>query len=159
MAEKWFLELDGIPGGSTDPQHLHQIEVEAWSWGLANASAHGSGGGGGAGKASFDDVQIVAPLSVASPGLFLACAAGSHIAHAVLWGVRSGPVPVDLLELTLRDLLVSAYHVGDDTLAAPTDRFSLVFGRLELRYTPQDAAGRAGVPVTAGWDVKQNKTI
>lgn len=159
MAEQWFLALDGIPGGSANAHHQHEIDVESWSWGLANASAHGSGGGGGAGKASFEDVQLVAPLSVASPRLFLACAAGTHVAHAVLTGVRAGPAPVEILQVTLHDLLVSAYHVGDDPADVPKDRFSLAFGRIEVRCTPQDSTGDAGAAVTGGWDVRQNRKL
>lgn len=158
MAEKWFLQLDGVPGGSTDARHPHEIDVESWSWGLANPGATGTGGGAGSGRASFQDVQVVAPLSVASPKLFLACAAGDHIAQAVLSGLRPGPAPVQLLVLTLRDVLVSAYHVGDEPADAPKDRFSLAFGWAELRYTPQEANGRAGTPVTASWDVVRNAT-
>ena len=159
MAEKWFLSLDGIRGGSTDAAHPHEIDVESWSWGLVNPSSHGSGGGGGAGRASLEDVQVVAPLSAASPRLFLACAAGTHVARAVLTGVQTGQEPLDFLVITLRDVLVSAYRTGDDGLDAPKDRFSLAFGRIEVQYTPQDMAGTAGTAVTGGWDVRQNAAV
>ncbi|HEY0119778.1 MAG TPA: type VI secretion system tube protein Hcp [Cellulomonas sp.] len=159
MAEKWFLKLDGIPGGSTDARHRHEIDVESWSWGLTGAVTHGSGGGAGAGKASFEDLQIVAALSAASPKLFLACAAGTHVVEAVLSGLRPGPAPLQLLVLTLRDVVVSGYHVGDELLDVPKDRFSLAFGQVELRYTPQDAGGKAGSAVSAGWDVLQHQLL
>lgn len=156
MAEKWFLALDGIPGGSTDAAHPHEIDVQSWSWGLGNPSSHGSGGGGGAGRASFEDLQLLAPLSVASPRLFLACAAGTHVARAVLTGVQAGQEPLDLLVVRLHDVLVSAYRIGDDGLDAPKDRFSLAFGRIEVQYTPRDMIGNAGPAVAGGWDVRQN---
>ena len=91
MAERWFLKIDGVPGESTDVAHKDEIDVLAWSWGLAQAGpgpGGGSGGGGGAGKAEFEDFHFVARISQASPRLFLAAAAGTHIKSAALTGVR-----------------------------------------------------------------------
>jgi type VI secretion system secreted protein Hcp len=159
MADSWFLTLDGIPGGSTDAEHAREIDVTAWSWGLANTGPVGSGGGSGAGRSTVEDLQVVAPLSVASPRLFLACAAGTHIAHGALTGVRSGAAPVEFLVLTLHDVRVSAYRVGDEAVDLPKDRFALAFGRIEVRFTPQDALGQAAPPVVAGWDVRRGTAL
>src|SRR4029453_11101458 len=91
MAERWFLDLDGIDGGSTDTHHVGDIDVLVWSWGLAQrAPTPGSGSGAGAGRAAFEDLHVTAPTSVATPKLFLTCATGRHIPTAVLAGEGGG---------------------------------------------------------------------
>jgi type VI secretion system secreted protein Hcp len=159
MAVQYFLKLQGVEGESTDAHHRGEIEVEAWSWGETNTVGTSSGGGGGAGRVTMGDLRFTAFLGRASPKLLLACAAGQHIPSAVLAAQRTGPAPADFLTITLSDVAVKAYEVGDAGAAdpAPRDRVGLGFGRITMEYRPQNPDGSLGQPVRSGWDLKANR--
>jgi type VI secretion system secreted protein Hcp len=159
--ERWFLKLDGIDGESTDVAHKGEIDVEAWSWGVTNSGSVSPGGGGGAGKASFQDFHFVTKLSKASPKLFLACAAGTHIKEANLTGVREvGKAKGGaFVKLKLGDVQLTSVQQGDSEGDVPSEQFSLNFAKVEMSYFPQGAKGKLGPPVTAGWDLKVSKKV
>ena len=162
MAERWFLKIDGIPGESTDVVHKDEIDVQSWSWGMSQSSAGPGGGGGGAGKASFGDLQFVSRISKASPALFLACASGSHLKSATLSGVRGAGNTkggAEFLTVKLTDLRVTSQALGDAPDAEPAEQFSLNFTKIEWTFIQRSATGAPLPPVTAGWDVLQNKKI
>ncbi len=160
--ERWFLKLDGISGESVDATHKGEIDVEAWSWGESNAGGSPAGGGGGAaGKVAFQDFQFVARLSKASPPLFLAGAAGTHIKEALLSGVRDagkGKLS-DFLKYRLSDVSVTGFQQSASEGDRPMDQFSLRFAKVEVSYTPQSASGKAESTIKAGWDTKANKKL
>ena len=156
MAVDYFLEVDGIPGESTDAKHKGAIDVLAISWGVSQAGAP-STGGGGAGKAVFDDLLVVARTSKASPLLWLACASGKHLKSAVLTCRRSGKSPVEFMKITLSDVLVASYELDGSEEEAPLDQIGFAYAKIETHYTPVDPTGKAQAPVKAGWDLKANK--
>jgi type VI secretion system secreted protein Hcp len=157
VAERWFLKIDGIQGESTDASHKDEIDVSSWSWGVTHTG--GTGAGGGAGKVAFQDFHFVSRISKASPALFLACATGTHHKSAALSGVRTAGKSKsgEFLKYKLSDVVVTSdQHSGDED-GEPIEQFSLKYAKVEVTFTPQTTAGKAGTPVRAGFDVKANK--
>jgi type VI secretion system secreted protein Hcp len=159
MAEKWFLQIDGIEGDSVAKGHAKAIDVLAWTWGVTQSGGSMSGGGSGAGKATFQEFDFVTRISAASPMLVIASASGKHHPWAELSGVRSGDKSVAFLTYRLTDVLVSDVRHADDEDGAPIEEFSLRYRAFEITYTPQKASGKLGTPVHAGWDIAQNKKL
>ena len=160
MAENWFLKIDGIEGDSLDKVHKGEIDVQSWSWGVFHEGSPGPGGGGGGGRASFQDFQFVTRISKASPQLFLSCATGVHHKVATLSGRRaSEKTASDILKYKLSDVQVTSAQHGGGGSAPPDERFTLSYGRFEITFTPQNADGSPGSPISAGFDVKINKKI
>ena len=161
MSDRWFLKIDGIDGDSTSVQHKGEIDVQSWSWGViqTGSSSGGSGGGGGAGRASFQDFHFVSRISKASPALFLACATGQHRKDATLTGERAGRAKGGtFLQYKLNDVLVTSVQQSDTAGGEPPlEQFSLNYSKIELSFFPQDAKGKVGAPITAGFDVKAHK--
>ncbi len=161
MSDRWFLKIDGIDGDSTSVQHKGEIDVQSWSWGViqTGSSSGGSGGGGGAGRASFQDFHFVSRISKASPALFLACATGQHHKAATLTGERAGAAKGGtFLQYKLNDVLVTSVQHSDVAGGdPPIEQFSLNYSKIELSFFPQDAKGKVGAPITAGFDVKAHK--
>jgi type VI secretion system secreted protein Hcp len=157
-AVDYFLKIDGIDGESQDDKHKGEIEVLSWSWGESQAGQVAHGGGGGAGKVSMQDLHFTMRTSKASPKLFLHCATGKHIPQATLTARKAGDRPLEYLKYKLTDVLVSSYQIssGGDN---PSDEVSLNFTRLEVEYRTQNPDGSLGSPVSAGWDLKQNKSV
>ena len=161
MSDRWFLKIDGIDGDSTSVQHKGEIDVQSWSWGVSQtgSSSGGSGGGGGAGRAVFQDFHFVSRISKASPALFLACATGQHQKSATLTGERAGRAKGGtFLQYKLNDVLVTSVQQSDSAGGeAPVEQYSLNYSKIELSFFPQDAKGKVGSPITAGFDVKAQK--
>jgi type VI secretion system secreted protein Hcp len=41
----------------------------------------------------------------------------------------------------------------------PTESISFNFQALQIEYTPQNADGANGAPITRGWDVRRNQKV
>jgi type VI secretion system secreted protein Hcp len=159
-AVDYFLKIDGVDGESQDQGHKGEIEVLSWSWGESQAGQVAHGGGGGAGKVTMQDFHFTMRSSKASPKLFLACATGQHIKQAVLVGRKAGDKPQEYLKYKLTDILVSSYQIGGSNGGdSPSDQISLNFARLEVEYRTQNPDGSLGSPVSAGWDLKMNRSV
>lgn len=158
-SERWFVKIDGIKGDSTESDHEGEIELESWSWGVSNTATVGRGGaGGGAGRAVFQDVRFRSEGGAASPALFLACAAGTHLRSARLSGISEGGEPLGF-KVTMEDILVTAFEIGDDPSNDPRLQFSMGYGRIKLGFVPMAADGEPGTEITAGWDVTANRNV
>jgi type VI secretion system secreted protein Hcp len=153
-----YLELEGIPGESTDEQRPRTIEIDSFSFGASNSgSIVVGGGGGGAGKVSFQDISLSKKLDKASPLLYLACAQGTHIKRAVLFVRKAGDKPMEYYTITLSDLLISSVQTGGSTGGdRPTESLSLNFTKIEFSYAAQKPDGSLETPVTSGWDIANN---
>ena len=158
-AVAYFLKLDGVPGESKDAKHPGEIELESFSWGESNIGAAAGGGGGAAGKVQVEDLHVVMKESKASPLLFLTSVSGRLIKQAVLTGRKAGKAPVEFLVIKLTDVVVSSYHTGGGTAAAPDDQVSLNFGKIEFAFTAEGPDGKPEAPVKVGWDVKRNVKV
>lgn len=166
MAFDAFIYFDGagadqLKGETTDKTYSAKkaCEIFSFSWGASNPTTVGSQGGGmGAGKVSVSSFNIMKKSDAASPALFLACCNGDHIgtAHVVLR--KAGGAPVEYLTYDFTEVMVesiqwSGSSGGDDT---PTESVSLAFGKVEAKYTPQDAKGAKGTPIPFAWDLLLN---
>ena len=155
----YFLKVDGMPGESVDAKHKGEIDVLAFSWGVSRTSDPAVGAGAGSGKAVFDDLLVVARTSMASPLLWLACAAGTHIKTAVLTCRRSGKTAVEFLTITMSDVVVASYELDSSDDGPPLDQIGLAYAKIETQYAPVDATGKAQAPVKAGWDLASGKKV
>ena len=160
MPTDYLLEIDGIKGESKDSKHPDTIEIQSFSWGASNPGSSGTGGGGGAGKVFFQDLNFTAAVNKASPTLAQACANGQHYKKAQLYVRKQGDHQQDYYVIVLEDFLVSSYqssgspHGAD---VAPVDQFTLNFGKIRFEYKMQKDDGSLEPPVTATWNLKENK--
>jgi len=154
-----FGKLTGIDGESTNDAHKNWIDVLSYSWGASNPGSFASGGGGGQGKVSFSDFHFTKNVDKSSPVLLLDLAQGKHIQEALFDVVHSGGQSQEpFLQYRFIDVLLTSYSVsGSSGGDVPFESLSLVFGKVEMIYRPQDAKGGLGAPVTMSWDVKKNE--
>jgi type VI secretion system secreted protein Hcp len=153
-----FLKLDGISGESQDVKHKGEIDLQSFSWG--EASEAGPSQGAGAGKVAMQDFHFVTRVNKASPLLFLACAMGKHIKDAFLTARKAGKEQQEFLLFKFSDLLISSYQIGGAEVGeVPMEQVSFNFSRIDFEYRAQKPDGTLADPISAGWDVKQNKPI
>jgi len=165
MAFDAFLQIDGIPGESTDDAHADWIEILSYSCGVSQTASASSSSGGGATaeRADFQDFSIVKALDKASPKLAVACADGTHIASIIIELCRAGGDKVKYMEYKLTDCIVSSVRPGGSSSGGetlPLEEVSFNYAKIEWTYTQQGIVGGAGGGnVAAGWDLKANSKV
>jgi type VI secretion system secreted protein Hcp len=141
--------LDGVTGDAAGGA----LDVKSFRVGGKNAVSD-SGSGGGAGKVAFDDVRFQKLYDSSSPKLLLRMASGQHIPSATFTFRRPGADGATFLTYKLTDVVVTSYTQGGDKERPLLENVQLNFAKVEITFQPA-----TGAPVTAGWDVKQNKPV
>jgi type VI secretion system secreted protein Hcp len=148
MTTNIHLKLGDIKGESTDNVHRGEIDVLSWSWGMSNPSSVAPGGGRAAGKVQIQQIHFVHHVDKASPNIMKMCAAGEHLAEAILTQRKPGSVPQEYLVIRLEDVMVtSVSDSGSSGSELPTESVALAFARVDLEYKPQkpDGSLEAGI--------------
>ena len=148
-----FLRLDGIQGESTDDKHRGEIEVESFSWGATHTATTR------AGVTTFSELRFVSRTNKASPLLMQHMASGKHIANGDFSMARTLAVggTANFYQLDFSDVTVNTYHVSTAPDGTLQEEFTLVFtAAANLQYTPVDAKGGVGTPVTFRYDLLAN---
>jgi len=143
-----FLDLDGIPGESTDARHPNEIQVLSFNWGADSTGSIASGGGGGAGKAQVNEIHLTSRVSKASPLLLAKVASGVHVADAELSVRRPNQGGgQDFLTLDLADVTVGSYQITTALDGTFVEEYTLSFDRADLSYRAQKPDGTLDAPV------------
>ena len=127
-AVNYYLNIDGIKGGSTAAGHQGSLELASWSFGASNPSSVGSGSAG-AGKVSISSFNFMRKVDKASPQLKAASVSGTPIPSLSL------SVPIknssQYLTITLENVVVSSYSVssGGDR---PMESVSMNYSKIEI---------------------------
>jgi type VI secretion system secreted protein Hcp len=157
MAVDMFMKVGDIKGESADKTYKDWIDVLAWSWGMSQSGSMHIAGGGGSGKVNMQDLSFTKYVDTSSPNIMLKCCNGKHYPEATLVVRKAGENPVEYMKIKMTDVIISNYSTGgsggEDRV---TENVTLNFAKVNVDYTPQDAAGAGGAAIGMGWDVKQN---
>jgi type VI secretion system secreted protein Hcp len=140
------------------------FEIKDFSFGVENPTTIGSAtGGAGAGKIKFNEFTIKKTTDQASPLFFKNCCAGVHYGSVTIAMRKAGGDP----NLTGKEFLRFKFDTvfttkidwsgpGDE---GPEESITFVYGKLGVKYTPQQASGQAGSDQKlSGWDQVTNKS-
>ncbi|MCR9198855.1 MAG: type VI secretion system tube protein Hcp [Planctomycetaceae bacterium] len=162
MAFDAFLEVDGIPGESTDDKHADWIEVKSFNHDitLPISGSSSSGGGRASERADHGTFTIVKELDKASPKLALMCCNGTNIAKVTLELCRAGGDKQKYMVYELTDVVVQHWDTDgapESEGQLPVEKVSFVYGKISWTYTQLD--GKTGQPkgdISADWDQTTN---
>ena len=171
MAFDAFLNIDGVPGESTDDKHKGWIEILSFSHGANQPSSAtaSSAGGGTTERVTFDDLTVTKHIDKASAKLHELCASGKHIATVTLQLNRAGGDKLQYMEVKMEQVIISAVQATGNAAGTttgnagtpdnlPVEEVSFNFGKIKWTYTQQKRAdGSGGGNVTGGWDLTANK--
>jgi type VI secretion system secreted protein Hcp len=132
-----FLQVEGIPGESTDAQHKDWIDLTGWDHAMeALIVRDGSGAIGTVQRANHKGFLVSKLLDRSSVKLYEAVAQGRHIRTVKLEAVYSDGPRSRFLEVVMKDVLVtrSQIHAGPDTPSRPTESFAFVYGEITWTY-------------------------
>lgn len=76
------------------------------------------------------------------------------------------PWPIDLIRSSFAFLVitrkkgvsVSNYSLRGDTDTRPSESIALSYGEIEVTYTPSEARGRPGTPITRTFSVEERES-
>ena len=149
-----FLEVPGIPGGSTSPLGTGEIEVLSYQLSVtpqvsAKPPKTSQACGGTVSKPPASKVTITKYIDVASPQLFAATAQGTSFPTVTLH-VFKGTSQTEYLTLTLSNAVITSdVHGGTDGGDVPTEALGFSAAAVQTAYVNPDNTASGS---TAGWN-------
>jgi type VI secretion system secreted protein Hcp len=143
-----FMKVPGVVGDSTDASHPGWINLRSWNVAFQNPNALG-GPTGGVSNPTASSLTASLAYSQASPPLLADLATGQHLSSIQIEHVKAGPAgELTYLTIVLSDVAIT--NISDSAAAAgsPTETISLNFSQIAATFTPQNADGTAGSPVS-----------
>lgn len=161
MASDAYLQIDGIPGESTDIGHQGWIELISTHWGVTQSilDSKSTSGGHTAGHCEHRTLSLSKVADLASPILMQHCSMGKTIPKARLEFMRADgdgkPVKYYLVEL--ENVLVSHMDQVMSGGGLVQDDIGLCFSKVKWSYTQQKIGGGVSGTTTGGWDLSAKK--
>jgi type VI secretion system secreted protein Hcp len=154
-----FLDLDGIPGDSTDAQHKNQIDILTYTQSFKNTAAPSSTGtGGGAGKVTCGDITVMKNIDKSSPLLIKAVTTGQHIKTGVLTFRTVGAHEINYYVVSLKDVVITEIDQTDQSSSARIfEKVTFSATDFAFKFTPFMATGKAGTPISFEFNCAANK--
>lgn len=155
MAYDAFLAVEGVQGESTRKGFEGQIELVSFSMGAHNPTSIGPGAGRGSGKVDLHPFTCTKVTDAASPTLFQACCTGKHFPKASVTLHRAGGEDaVDYLVYAFEKVFIESidWSGASNSDDRPIEQLTIVYGKVEITYTPQSETGAKASPVVASWD-------
>jgi len=165
MAYDGFLQIEGIPGESTDAAHAGWIEILSFNHAVVQpaGSATSRIGGRTGARADVEDFVITKVVDKASPLLHLYCCQGKHIPSIKVELCQATGDKHMYMRYTMTDVIVSSVRpsgvANEDVYARPIEEVAFNFGTIQWEYVPVDHTGKAGAAVVAGWSLEENKPL
>lgn len=159
-----FLQINGIPGESTDSAHSNWIEVVDFMVGCEQPSASGprsNAGSATSGRVSCEPLRVRHLIDKASPKLYIACCKGQHIDKISMEVCRATGDKQVYYKVDLEDTVVSRIETigeGRSESAIPFEDVYLSYGKITWTYTATDhKTGKSSGNVTASWSSVDNQ--
>lgn len=151
-----YMKIDGIDGNVTAKGHEKWIEVKDVSFGNGRGVSSASPGNQTNREASipsFSEISLTKAMDETSPKIFVESCIGKA-KKIQLHLCRSGDNISSYMEYTFTDALISSYSTSaNGSSEHPTERLSLNFSKIEMKYIPYKDDNTAGSPVPAGYDL------
>jgi type VI secretion system secreted protein Hcp len=148
-AVNFFLEVDGIPGESTDSNHSGWIEADGFSHNIQNED----------GTVQHDNFIVYVNFDKSTPLLNLQASDEQIISTVIMEMVDGSDSSKLYYRVTLWDATVTLVSVtGADSGDWPTQIVSFDYGRIQWEYQEYDAGGSPTVLHLQCWNVTNQTT-
>lgn len=171
MAFDAFLEIDGIPGESTDSAHTDWVEVIDYKHMMYQklADTASSAGAMAGERATHGTFIVTKDLDKTSPKLAVNLNSGASIATVTMEVCRATGDKQCYMVYKLEDCIVSKIEVTGNTVTpgdtegttartVPTEVVEFAYSKITWTYTVTDKkTGAAAGNVEGNWDRSENK--
>ena len=163
-----YLQIENIPGESTDAIHTGWIEIKQFSLVLNQkvSSSFSASGAPASGQADLGYFTIGKEIDKTSPKLALALCKGEAIKVVTLEICTQTGDKQPYWKIMLSNCIIAAIHLTADPVPASTEALaiskpvewvSFAYGRIEWTYTELDHdTGKVKGSIAAHWDRKSN---
>jgi type VI secretion system secreted protein Hcp len=133
----------GIPGSSTSPGHVGEIEVLSWSHGFVQPTSptRGTAGTGTVEQATHQNLSFTKYSDSSSDLLRQTCYSGQQIGQATLTCYRAdgagSNTPVLYLTVTMTNVIISNCSVAAGPGDVPVENITLDYGTVNYNYVEQ----------------------
>ncbi len=142
-ADKYFLQIPGVPGESTDSKHKHWIEVLSFSQEISRSP-----------QLTVGPMIITKNLDEATPALSADCCSGKHYPQVVLQAAKSSGSKHVFFKYVLSDAVVRNIKAFTNDKGVLQQEVQFSFGKIQWHYPPSGSAPTAG-----GWDVYKKRAL
>ncbi len=157
------MKIDGVTGISGDSEHKGWSEILSWNWGMTSNRKPLAVNDDF--KASLNEISIVKPIGIDSPGIRLLFARGDQIENVEIsvTPVRAKRGPIKkLLHLKLESVVIKSIISGgtmeDDFFK---EHITMFFDKVDFAYSQAGSRNEEGETVFIDhnfrWDVGENK--
>ncbi len=161
MAFDCFINIDGIPGESTDDKHQGWIEVLSYSTGAMQpaSGSRSSGGARSAGRVDMEDFIITKQLDKATPKLALHCCNGRHIPEIIVAICNATEKKEEYMRYTMNDCIITSVNTtgSGSSSEVPTEDIAINFDKITWKYTELDhKTGASKGALESNWSTTAN---
>ena len=156
-----FMNYEGIKGESSDKNHKAWMDIDNIKWGVRRriTSHTSTQNDRESANAEITDLVVERRMDSATPNLFIesCCGKGKTVViHLTKTGTGTGSDV--FMEYTLKNALISNYEVDAEAQdeQRPTERLTISFVDVEVKYTPYDEDGNALAAIAVGFDTATN---
>jgi type VI secretion system secreted protein Hcp len=153
-----YIQIDGIPGESTDSDHKDWIDLTSTSLSVHRPvpGAH-AGVTRAQGAADFDPISISKSVDKSSVKLMEAVAKGTSfkVVKIDLTTSYGGDKRVPYMKYELKDALVTSYSLSGGGEGAPSEHFMINFSEIKGTYTQYGKDGKSKGNVEMTWKVEE----
>jgi len=152
-ADQIFMLVPGIPGSSTDAAHKNWIDVLAFSGGASAPATSTSPAPPKQPPPQPCQVAIEKFLDIAGPRLWAAAVTGQTFNNIEIQVTAvSGGIQQTIYDIQLTNAKITSINTsGSSGGGIPTESVSFTATNVTLTFTPQNAQGGAGTPVTTSF--------
>ena len=166
MPLQMFMKIDGVSGDSKNYEFKGWSDILSWNWGMTSnrKSGHGSDGD----KTVLNEISIVKPLGIDSPGIRLLLAQGKSIPSVELSitpVVSKREVQTKYVSIKLEDVVIkSIVSNGGSEDNFFREHLTLLFDKVHFEFSHNAAPavdGKAGAVsnFNFGWNVPSNAEL
>jgi len=156
-----FMKITGITGESSDSNHKGWMDVDSLQWGVNRliTSSTSTANDRESANAVISDLTFTRGMDSSTPSIFIdACCGNGKDVEIHLTKTGSGSGADVFMQYTLKNALISEYHVSGDSQSTerPTENVTLSFIDVEVKYIPHDEDGKALSAIAVGFDTATN---
>lgn len=165
MAYDGFLQIEGIPGESTDDVHGGWIEITSFHHGVSQpaGSATSRAGGRTGARVDIEDFFVTKVVDKSSPLLHLYCCQGKHVPKVTIELCEAIGEKHMYMKYTLTDVIISSVRpsgvANEEVYVRPIEEVTFNFGTIQWEYVPTGHPGKAAASTVAGWSLEANKPL
>ncbi len=154
-----FMNIEGIPGESTDDNHKDWIEVESFSSGIINPTGgfvqSGDAGARTTGPVNHNDFSVVKVIDKATPRFHVNCCDGTHFNEIEFELCSTTKDKQCYMKYLFTDAIITSISTGGSSGdSKPVEEVTFSYGKIEWTYTQTDLnSGKPTGEFTAHWDM------